>query len=537
MDLPCPAHAFARLCAGRRAPSAAAWPLAPALALALALPWPSPATAADAVVGPANCNEAGFVAALGQVQSTGGGTITFNCGATPVTIPFTAYRQISSSVTIDGADRIVFDGGNTQAFFQVFNGASLDLRRLTLRRGTANGANPLENFGQLRLTGVTAEDNLASVVLNYGTATITRGRFIGNRAPARGAAIDNDGGSLLVLDSDFQDNVVNAGNFPGTGGALYSNGTAAGQASIRHSRFQGNRAFDGGAAYVGAGSTGVRFEHSRFIANQAGYGGAIESLGTATTVAHGLLQGNQAQVGDGGAIWSLEGTLFVQSSQFSANTAATTGGAISVYGNVVNVYNSAFDGNQSGSHGGALYSVGSMLTGNSTFHANTASGPASGGGAIAQAGTPSGFVFYSTLSGNSAGYGAGIASEGAGSSSVQVFGSLLAGNTGGNCAGVLSSTGWNLSDDSNCGGAFTATGDANAIALPLQPYGDYGGPTPTRPPPAGSPAINRIPAANCPLALFPDDQRGGLRPAGGNCDSGAVEVGAVIDGVFADGFD
>lgn len=102
---------------------------------------------------------------------------------------------------------------------------------------------------------------------------------------------------------------------------------------------------------------------------------------------------------------------------------------------------------------------------------------------------------------------------------------------------MLSSIGWNLSDDSNCLGAYTATGDANAIALPLQPYGDYGGPTLTRPPQPGNPAINRIPPANCTLALFPDDQRGGLRPAGGNCDSGAVEVGAVIDGMFADGFD
>lgn len=492
--------------------------------------------AADAVVGPGNCNEAGFVAALDHVQSTGGGTITFNCGVTPVTIAISNYRQISSSVVIDGADRIIFDGGNSAAFFQVFNSASLDLRRLTLRRGTANASNPLENFGQLRLTGVTARENLASVVLNYGTAVITRSRFLDNTAPARGAAIDNDGGRLLVLDSDFERNIVNAGNFPGTGGAIFTQGTATGECSIRHSRFEDNRAFDGGAVYIGTGSNGVRFEHSRFTNNRAGYGGAIESRGIATTATHSLFQGNQAQVGDGGAIWALEGTLFALFSQFTGNTAATTGGAISVYANVVNVYNSSFTTNQSGSHGGALYSIGSMLTGNSTFHGNTANGAGSGGGAISQAGTPSGFVFYSTLSGNSAGYGGGIASEGMGSSSVQVFGSMLAGNTNGNCAGVLSSTGYNLSDDSNCGGAFTATGDANSVVLALQPYGNYGGPTLTRPPQAGNPAINRIPPGSCSLLLFPDDQRGALRPAGSNCDSGAFEVGAVIDLIFADGF-
>jgi len=36
---------------------------------------------------------------------------------------------------------------------------------------------------------------------------------------------------------------------------------------------------------------------------------------------------------------------------------------------------------------------------------------------------------------------------------------------------------------------------------------------------------------------LPLDQRGYLRPAGDGCDAGAVEVGAIADALFGDGFD
>jgi hypothetical protein len=57
-------------------------------------------------------------------------------------------------------------------------------------------------------------------------------------------------------------------------------------------------------------------------------------------------------------------------------------------------------------------------------------------------------------------------------------------------------------------------------------------------PGSGSAAINRIPVAQC---AYPYDQRGAVRPQpvlpSGGCDSGAVEVGSVIDLIFQDGFD
>jgi hypothetical protein len=57
----------------------------------------------------------------------------------------------------------------------------------------------------------------------------------------------------------------------------------------------------------------------------------------------------------------------------------------------------------------------------------------------------------------------------------------------------------------------------------LLPLGDYGGPTQTRPPRAGSPAVDAIPAARCDASVT-QDQRGAPRPSGEGCDIGAVEL-------------
>lgn len=515
------------------ATSATTWRLAAAVVLAGLC---AGAGAADGVVGPGNCNEAGLVSVLGAVQAGGGGTITFNCGAAPVTIVFTGYKQISAAVVIDGGNAITIDGNGSSAFFQVFASGDLRLRRLRLRRGVLNDIHPLENIGSLHLDDVSLREGQGSgsALANYGTATVRSSFFVQNAidsgAVRTGAALLNDGGTLLVVDSDFQDNSV-LGSI-GNGGAIAAIG--GGSITVRRSRFTGNQAPDGGAVYIASG-VAARFENSEFIGNGAGYGGAIETWGNATRVEYSRFDGNQALLGDGGAIWAVQGHLVVEDSRFSGNSAATTGGALSCHGEILTITRSAFDSNLSGSHGGAVYGGCGFLVGNSTFHGNTAGGVASGGGALYHTGPLFGGVFFATLTGNAAGFGAGLGSQGSGGSSVNVSGSILAGNAGGNCAGVLTSGGYNLSDDSFCAGSLTGPGDLHQVTMALLPYGDYGGFSPTRPPAAGSPAIDRVPLTDCPVN-FALDQRGALRPVNGACDSGAFEVGAVIDAIYFDGF-
>src|SRR3954469_4713818 len=113
--------------------------------------------ATDGVVGPGNCNEAGFDSVLSSVDGSGGGTITFDCGV--ATISFTNYKQIANHVAIDGANAITFDGGGASAFFQVFASANVTLKRLVLTHGNFAAAHPLENFGTLTLEGVTVQNN------------------------------------------------------------------------------------------------------------------------------------------------------------------------------------------------------------------------------------------------------------------------------------------------------------------------------------------------------------------------------------------
>jgi predicted outer membrane repeat protein len=230
------------------------------------------------------------------------------------------------------------------------------------------------------------------------------------------------------------------------------------------------------------------------------------------------------------------GTLAVRASTFSGNAAtsptAGDGGAIAHTGNDLHVSASTFNGNHAAHFGGAIYAHGAPLSAtNSTFNANTAG---AGGGAVYQDGSGDSSISHATIVGNSAPFGAGVYNDGGGSSTLTIGRSIVAANASGNCDGVLASAGYNLSDDSGCGGAFTAPGDLLNQSLPMQALGDNGGATATMPPQAGNPAIDHVPRTQC---VVPVDQRGAGRPFGAGCDSGAVEVGAAIDLIFFDGFD
>src|SRR4051812_9973698 len=133
--------------------------------------WAGSAGATNAVV--TTCNESNFDSALSTVDGSGGGTITFNCGA--ATIPFTTCKSIANAVTIDGGGTITFDGGSARSFFQVYFSANAALKNLTLAHGGNCGgaAHALENFGTLTLDHMHVQNNSASAstVANYGSLT------------------------------------------------------------------------------------------------------------------------------------------------------------------------------------------------------------------------------------------------------------------------------------------------------------------------------------------------------------------------------
>jgi predicted outer membrane repeat protein len=235
-----------------------------------------------------------------------------------------------------------------------------------------------------------------------------------------------------------------------------------------------------------------------------------------------------------------QNNLIVERSTFAGNTNSGTGinghgGAILNDGGTAKIRDSTFSNNAAATGGGAIYSTSEVDVSNVTFTGNQTTAAGSGGAAIYQTGGGASAVTYATVSGNvGAGYGGGLVNDSSGSAAATliVSRSIIANNTNGNCDGVLTSGGYNLwYGTTSCpfGEPGDGAGDPKLGAL-----ASNGGLTQTMLPQADSAAIDRIPAAQC---MIPVDQRGGGRPSGSGCDSGAVEVGAVLDLIFYDGFE
>jgi predicted outer membrane repeat protein len=503
------------------------------IAAVLGVIWHVTAFATNGVVAAPNCNEAGFKNVFSTVDASGGGTVTFSCGSAPVTIAFSSYESISGDDVIDGGNKITFDGAGTSAFFQVFNGKSLTLKNLTLQHGAFNASHALENFGTLELSGVTVKNNVStdSVIDNYGSTIISTSTFTGNGITSsgmklQGAAVRNDGQRIQISNSIFSSNATNNGS-SGEGGAISN---ASGDLLVVSTSFTGNMAFDGGAIQIADGTATVK--NSTFTSNAAGYGAAIENDGGGLFVSNSTFTSNTASEGDGGAIWNLFGTAAIDSSQFVTNQSTTTGGAISCYSSTLTLTNSAFARNQSGTTGGAIFSQCGFVATNDTFDANIATGL--GGGAIYQNSSQDAAVTYATITGNSAtGFGGGIYNDDGAGGTLTLAKSIISANSGGNCDGVIVTGGFNLANDGGCGGVFTASDKSNAT-LTLGSFTNNGGATSTMLPISGNQAINFIPSAQC---ASDRDQRNASRPAGTGCDSGAVELNGIFDGIFASGFE
>lgn len=262
------------------------------------------AQASDGVVGPGNCDQAGFSSVLSSVNGSGGGILTFNCGSAPLTITLTHYKSLSSTITIDGGNRIVFDGGNSSAWFQVLANARATLTHLTLQHGVFSSVHALENSGELTLDHVRVFDSSSSEspLVNKGMLDVVSSTFSGN------AATDTDGGS---------------------GGAINNIGTL----TIAGSTFNGNSAAVSGGAISSTGALDV--SNSTFSANTAGAsGGAIKQSGSeAASILFSTIAGNTATTGGGVHNDGSGGsTLALGASILSGSSGGNCGGSIASNG-------------------------------------------------------------------------------------------------------------------------------------------------------------------------------------------------------------
>ena len=246
-------------------------------------------------------------------------------------------------------------------------------------------------------------------------------------------------------------------------------------------------------------------------------GGGVYNAGT-LTVNNSTFSGNSA-LGLGGAIRNY-GTLIVNNSTFSGNSGYGSG-AISNPGTAT-IQNSTFSGNSdisvSYGGGGAIRSAGSLTIVNSTFSGNSANG---GNGGAINAGNLT--LINDTFSGNSSKTGGGGVSI---TGTATLKNNIFANNTvGGDCVGAIASSKNNLIMDAAhaCG---LTNGDANGNIIGVDPklgaLGNYGGATQTIPLLPGSPAIgagDATTSAGLPGGNY--DQHGESRF--GACDIGSFE--------------
>lgn len=374
--------------------------------------------------------------------------------------------QIAGDVTISGPGELALtiDAQMMSGIFSIASGSITSLSGFTLTSGSTvsssgDGAG-IYNQGTLTLNGVTVE-NCASEA--------------GEEASTYGGGVYSTG-QLIVIDSNFSNDVVNGGTDGGGayGGAIYCSGNL----SVTTSNFVSDSAYgafisyeassawgeaEGGAIYAAGGlsMTGCQLSSNQAWGGDGddGYGGgnacggAIYST-TSTSIAASTISGNQADpgrgwyandgLGAGGGVYS-SAPLTITTSTLSGNTETVQssdtgylleGGAVDALGpctlSECTISGNSLVGKQpdhlaTNCYGGGVAAHGTLTISACTINANSAIG---GPGAYFESGTnyscdPGGIgegggiwakssavIVNSTISGNSATGGNGGASNG-----------------------------------------------------------------------------------------------------------------------------
>jgi hypothetical protein len=439
---------------------------------------------------PASCTNLAL-----QTAASAGGTIVFACGSAPITIPITQPITVSAETVLDGGGLVTLDGGGATRILYLDSDYNTATPRLTVQRLSFHGG----------LGPPTGDDT-------------ARG----------GGAIYRDGGSLTVIDSNFDDNHAGATGQDLAGGAIY--GFGGGETVIAGSTFTNNSASDGGA--VGSLNGDLTIINTTFDTNSAtgsggnpgdgGCGGAVYMDGThELTSLCGVTIANSTAGAIGGGFFRVSndhtGSFAMDRSTVDHNqidaTAQGNAGGLYLEGLAIDITASTISYNSGGYNGGIWLDAGSANLTNVTIANNTAI--ASNGGGVWLANSPTGTMLNCTIANNRA-TAAGQVAGAIFSTGLTLQNTIIAANTAQydpSCeAPPLDGTIGNLQWPS--GSLCTAS---PLVADPmLGALAPNGGATQTLLPAAGSPAIGI--ATGCPAT----DQRG--NPRGDPCTAGAVEA-------------
>lgn len=466
----------------------------------------------------------------------------------------------TANVASDNSYHVVFIVGDAST--RIDNDTVLD--GFTITAGNAGGSiQPDFNGGGLLCTGKGAGGQCSP--------TLRHLNFTDNHANAAGGAMKiscwvDAAASPVLSDLHFSNN--SAGT---TGGALQHGSECEEVFTLDRASFEGNSATNGGALHAEF-SSGVTLNDVVFSNNSASqYGGAsyIGSLDN-VLVQRVRFEGNSAGK-HGGAMFNRSSgsgrtsNISLVDVTFNNNSALNgsnngQGGAINneaFGGNLNLVMNRATLSNNQANFAGAIRNIDSYVGGSLTATLSNAS--FSNNSATQSSRDMTSSANYElidislrnvTLDSSANGYYALVnTSGGNGAVNMEISNVILWDatrslpiiNSGAGSVTVIDHSIVVRSNGS--GGSWTSSlgtdGGGNMDADPLLGVlADNGGLTQTMLPAAGSPAIDTADAGTCTAAPVNNrDQRGGTRPHGTQCDIGAVEVGADIDLIFANGFE
>jgi len=289
-----------------------------------------------------------------------------------------ALPDVRRNITIQGNHDTIRRNSGTYTALEV-DDAMLTINRLNMIgfRGRRDRPGAIDNDG--------------------GTVTITNSNFAFNDGGEGGAIRNDNGGSLSVTSSGFLRNEAFSG------GAIDNRGRST--ATVDISTFVNNEADTGGAIFVASGhvtveGTGTTAGAStQFVGNKAlgrddgvavgeagavkpdafltGFGGAIDNLGGSLSITYAIFNGNAAEE-DGGAVWNGGGTSSIGTSGFRSNFADDDGGAIATTKSL-NLFSDTLTLNRARDDGGGIYVNGGRTSLSRTdVFANSAGG--TGGG-------------------------------------------------------------------------------------------------------------------------------------------------------------
>ncbi|MDL2246175.1 hypothetical protein LJB96_01005 [Methanobrevibacter sp. OttesenSCG-928-K11] len=367
-------------------------------------------------------------------------------------------REITIIGNSDNRDDIVIDGSYLSRLFTITNNGALTLRNLTIINGFVNqigdeSGGAIYNEGNLTVENCVLANNSATnfdwenmsfsfggAICNIGGTTIIKDSYFSDNIATGGGAIAVEGGILEIENSDFIDNSANY-----AGGAIANGET--GTITVKNSRFRGNNAYlQGGVIALEGGE--LIIEESRFIHNEATEGGAIWMGEGNVSISDSFFHGNEAELfggaiyhdlgdltisgttfdeniaigtgsyydGYGGAIMKVQGTLIIDDSIFT-NNEALAGGSISVgsFDDILNdtnhtadvtITNSTFDNNNGDWGAGIFLWIGNATISDSIFNENKATM----GSAITTMGVNLD-IYNSNFTSNSAVIGGAMATE------------------------------------------------------------------------------------------------------------------------------